>query len=131
MAEAKPVFGTSTRERGKTHESGINYSTLKPGRLVRVGVLTMQTDADTQFDLSSPDRTVIADPRDAGGEVRDDETYGLSRWKLVTVKRSNDPRLKGRSVWIGWGRNDSGELTKPIMHPDSRNERPTLGLDKL
>ena len=131
MAEAKPAFGTRAREPIRASESGISYQTLKPGRLVRVGVLTMQTDADTQLDLSSPSRTVVADPTDAKGEIRNDVTYGPSRWRLVAVRRSNDPRLRGRSVWIGWGKDDEGKLTQPIMHPASKTERPTLGLEKV
>lgn len=131
MAETRPVFGTRAREPIRASESGISYQTLKPGRLVRVGVLTIQTDADTQLDLSSPSRTVVADPTDVKEEIRRDEIYGPSLWRLVTVRRSNDSRLKGRSVWIGWGKDDEGKFTQPIMHPASRTERPTFGLDKV
>jgi len=128
MIEPKPVFDTKVREPIRTSESGIHYQTLKAGRLVRVGVLTMQTDADTQLDLSSPLRTVAASQVGSEGEVRKDDRFGVVLWRFVRISKSPNKNIKGRGVWIGWTPDEKGKFNVPLMHPDSNKENPTFGL---
>ena len=130
MVDTKPEFGTIVKERPRTTEAGNVYQTLALGRLIRIGVLTIQTDADTQFDLSSPEQTVVTTRETDKGEVKRDENFGYVLWRLARVGNSSDERLNGRGVWIGWGKDEKGEFTVPLMHPDYKKPEkpPGLGL---
>ena len=130
MVDAKPSFGTPIKERPRVTESGNVYQTLTPGRLIRIGVLTMQTDADTQLDLLSPEKTVITTREQDRGEVKKDERFGDVLWRLARVGNSSDERLNGRGVWIGWTRDDKRKFTVPLIHPDYKRpeDPPNLGL---
>ncbi len=129
MTIAKPEFGTTIKDKPRTTEAGNVYQTLKPGRLIRIGVLTIQTDADTQLDLLSPEQTVVTTRETDRGEIRNDERYGSVLWRFTRVGKSSDERLNGRGVWIGWEKDSKGKFTIPLMHPDHKPEEPpNLGL---
>ena len=53
---------------------------------MRIGVLTMESDADTQLDLPSPRRTVIATSTEDQGEIKADDRFGDVMWRFARFK---------------------------------------------
>lgn len=126
-----PIFGRKHREKPRATEEGLVYQTLKPGRLVRIGVLSLKSETDTQLDLPSPRRTIVSTHKEDKGEIRNDDRFGNVMWRFARVTRSSDIRLEGKGVWIGWTTGEDGKFTQPLLHPDSRRANPTLGFEKL
>lgn len=124
-----PTFGTIPKKNPEITENGNVFQTLKTGRLLRIGVLTINTEADTQLDLQTPDATLITTRAKEKGEIRKDDRYGDVLWRMARVGNSSDERLKGRGVWIGWRRDEKGQFTIPLMHPDyiEPESSPNLG----
>ncbi len=125
-AEIPPKdFGQKPSYEPKQGEK-FTHQTLREGRLMRLGNLDLETDAQTQHDIPAPRKTVVITYIHDQGSIRVDPAYGNVNWRYAPVSTSSNPDLKDKPTWIGWTQDKKGQYTQPLMHPDAPM---TLGLE--
>jgi len=124
-------FGTNLKEKPKVDEKGFITYTLEPGRRLRIiGKPGKQIkESDVPLDIISPEGLVIKSLYNNKGQIiKGNSPDKDSRWVHVGVIKTPDSRIQGG--YIGWSRDEHGEFSIPIMHPDyvAPEEPPNLGL---